>query len=60
MTDEINFAKEIDNNTNKNSVRCQYCNSIILKPKSASYSENEVSSIKKNSKKKQKNLKIQT
>lgn len=45
MTDETNFCKEIDNNRNKNSVRCQFCNSIILKPNSANYSENEVSFI---------------
>lgn len=43
MTDEINFAKEIDNNQNKNTIRCQFCDSIILKAKSANYSENEVS-----------------
>lgn len=43
MTDESNFYKEIDNNKNKNSVRCQFCDSVILKAKSANYSENEVS-----------------
>lgn len=45
MTDETNFCKEIDNNKNKNSVRCQFCNSIILKPNSANYSENEVNVV---------------
>lgn len=42
MTDETNFCKEIDNNKNKNSVRCKFCSSIILKPNSANYSDNEV------------------
>lgn len=48
MTDETNFCKEIDNdnNKNKNSVRCQFCNSIILKPNSANYSENEVNVVR--------------
>lgn len=45
MTDETNFCNEIDNNKNKNSVRCQFCNSIILKPNSANYSENEVNVV---------------
>lgn len=43
MTDETNFPNEINENSqNKNSVRCQFCNSIILKAKSANYVEQEV------------------
>lgn len=46
MTDEGNFVKEIDNNKNKNSVRCQFCDSLLLKAQSANgYSENAVSLI---------------
>lgn len=45
MTEETDFPSEIDNNKNKNTIRCQFCDSIILKAKSANYSENEVSSI---------------
>lgn len=43
MTEETDFPKEIDDNKNKNTIRCQFCDSIILKARSASYSENEVS-----------------
>lgn len=43
MTDESNFVKEIDNNKNKNSVRCQFCDSLLLKARSVNgYSENAV------------------
>lgn len=43
MTDESSFPSEInENNQNKNTVRCQFCNSIILKAKSANYVEQEV------------------
>lgn len=42
MTEETDFPKEIDDNKNKNTIRCQFCDSIILKAKSASYSETEV------------------
>lgn len=49
MTEETDFPNEIDNNKNKNTIRCQFCDSIILKAKSANYSENEVSSININS-----------
>lgn len=43
MTEEIDFLKEVDDNKNKNTIRCHFCDSIILKAKSANYSENEVS-----------------
>lgn len=47
MTEETDFPKEIDdNNKNKNTIRCQFCDSIILKAKSANYSENEVNTHK--------------
>lgn len=42
MTDESKFTTEIDNNKNKHSVHCQFCNSTILKPQSGHYTENEV------------------
>lgn len=42
MTEEAHFAKEIDNARNKNGVHCQFCNSIMLKPQSGKYVENEV------------------
>lgn len=43
MTDESDFTNQIDNNQNKNSIHCQFCNSVILKAKVANYTENEVS-----------------
>lgn len=43
MTDECDFTNQIDNNQNKNSVHCQFCDSVILKAKIANYTENEVS-----------------
>lgn len=42
MTDKANFADQIENDKNKNNVRCQFCNSLMLKGKEASYSEQEV------------------
>lgn len=45
MTDESKFLDEIDDNKNKNSVHCQFCNSTILKAKSGHYTESEVSKI---------------
>lgn len=45
MTEETDFPNEIDDNKNKNTIRCQFCDSIILKARSADYSENEVISM---------------
>lgn len=42
MTEETDFSEEIEDNKNKNTIRCQFCNTIILKAKSAKYIENEV------------------
>lgn len=48
MTEETDFPKEINElNKNKNTIRCQFCDSIILKAMTANYSENEVSRINK-------------
>uniref|UniRef100_A0A0K8TLE5 Putative guanine nucleotide exchange factor n=1 Tax=Tabanus bromius TaxID=304241 RepID=A0A0K8TLE5_TABBR len=41
MTDEQNFTEQIENEKNKNTVRCQFCNSLMLKPKSAKFVEDE-------------------
>lgn len=42
MTEENDFPNQIaDGNQNKNAIQCQFCDSIILKAKSAYYSENE-------------------
>ncbi|KAG4076221.1 hypothetical protein HA402_014770 [Bradysia odoriphaga] len=43
MTDESDFPSQIDENRNKNSIYCQYCDSLMLKPKTASYMEDEFS-----------------
>lgn len=42
MTDESDFQQQIDEDKNRNGIYCQYCNSIMLKPKTASYMEDEV------------------
>lgn len=43
MTDESEFSLHIDESTNRTGIHCQYCNSIMLKPRAAFYVENEVS-----------------
>ncbi len=42
MTDESDFPSQIDEDKNRTSIYCQYCNSIMLKPKTALYMEDEV------------------
>ncbi|EDW11477.2 guanine nucleotide exchange factor MSS4 homolog [Drosophila mojavensis] len=42
MTDEANFADQIENEKNRTNVRCQFCNSLMLKAREASYCEQEV------------------
>lgn len=48
MTDESDFPSQIEGDKNRNSIYCQYCNSIMLKPKTASYVEDEVNYEKLN------------
>lgn len=43
MTDQRNSSDEIEDNKNKKSIHCQYCNSTILKAKKAFYTVIEVS-----------------
>lgn len=43
MTEEAQFAQEIDKARNKNCVHCQFCNSIMLKQQSGKYVETKVS-----------------
>jgi len=45
MTEEVSFAEQIENNTNKINVRCQFCNSLMLKAHEGKYCEQEVSFI---------------
>lgn len=42
MTEESDFPLQIDEEKNRNSIYCQFCNSIMLKPKTAFYMEDEV------------------
>lgn len=42
MTDESDFPLQVDDEKNRNSIYCQFCNSIMLKPKTAFYMEDEV------------------
>ncbi|EDW04068.1 guanine nucleotide exchange factor MSS4 homolog [Drosophila grimshawi] len=42
MTEESNFAEQIVNNHNKTNVRCQYCNSLMLKATEGTYCEQEI------------------
>ncbi|XP_030383726.1 guanine nucleotide exchange factor MSS4 homolog [Scaptodrosophila lebanonensis] len=42
MTEESNFAAQIENDRNKLSVRCQFCNCLMLKANEGSYCEQEV------------------
>lgn len=49
MTDVALILEEIDEEQkNKNNVRCQYCNSLILSKKSAKYISKEVCGLKAN------------
>lgn len=43
MTEEANFAEQIADNHNKTNVRCQFCNSFMLKANEGMYCEQEVS-----------------
>lgn len=45
MTEEANFADQIENDKNKTNVRCQFCNSLMIKAKEAKYCEQKVSFI---------------
>lgn len=42
MSEEKNFKSEIVENKNKNTIRCKFCNSLMLKSMSANYIEVEV------------------
>ncbi|XP_030556880.1 guanine nucleotide exchange factor MSS4 homolog [Drosophila novamexicana] len=42
MTDEANFAEQIVNDKNKTNVRCQFCNSLMLKAKEGTYAEQQI------------------
>lgn len=42
MTDESDFPLQIDEDKNRNSIYCQFCDSLLLKPKTALYMEYEV------------------
>ncbi|KAH8409551.1 hypothetical protein KR222_008399 [Zaprionus bogoriensis] len=39
MTEEAKFAEQIENDKNKSNVRCQFCNSLMLKAQEAKYCE---------------------
>lgn len=43
MTEEANFADQIENDKNKTNVRCQFCNSLMIKAQEAKYCEQKVS-----------------
>lgn len=45
MTEEANFADQIEDDKNKTNVRCQFCNSLIIKAKEATYCEQKVSFV---------------
>lgn len=42
MTDEAQIPAEMLDNKNKSNVRCQFCNSLMLKPQQGNYLEIEV------------------
>ncbi|KAH8269737.1 hypothetical protein KR018_008657 [Drosophila ironensis] len=42
MTEEAAFPEQIVDGKNKTDVRCQFCNSLMLKAKDGSYNEQEV------------------
>ncbi|KAH8281473.1 hypothetical protein KR054_000833 [Drosophila jambulina] len=42
MTEEADFTAHIDEGKNKTNVRCQYCNSLMLKAQEGIYSKEEV------------------
>ncbi|BFF95896.1 guanine nucleotide exchange factor MSS4 homolog [Drosophila madeirensis] len=42
MTEEANIPEQIADGKNKTNVRCQYCNSLMLKASEGSYSEQEI------------------
>lgn len=43
MTEEAVFPDQIVDGKNKTNVRCQFCNSLMLKAQEGSYNEQEVS-----------------
>ncbi|KAL7741131.1 hypothetical protein ACLKA6_018159 [Drosophila palustris] len=42
MREEANFVEQIENNHNKTNVRCQFCNSFMLKALEGKYCEQEI------------------
>ncbi|KAH8263024.1 hypothetical protein KR044_003278 [Drosophila immigrans] len=42
MTEEANFADQIADDKNKTNVRCQFCNSLMLKAHEGKYCEQEI------------------
>ncbi|KAH8241079.1 hypothetical protein KR026_011696 [Drosophila bipectinata] len=42
MTEEVAFPEQIVDGKNKTNVRCQFCNSLMLKAQEGSYDEQEV------------------
>ncbi|XP_037710320.1 guanine nucleotide exchange factor MSS4 homolog [Drosophila subpulchrella] len=42
MTEEADFAGQIVDGKNKTNVRCQFCNSLMLKAQEGTFSEEEV------------------
>jgi len=45
MTEEADFAGQIVDGKNKTNVRCQFCNSLMLKAQEGTFNEKEVSSL---------------
>ncbi|EDX04213.1 guanine nucleotide exchange factor MSS4 homolog [Drosophila simulans] len=42
MTEEADFSEQITDGKNKSNVRCQFCNSLMLKAQEGTYNQEEV------------------
>jgi len=48
MAEEADFSEQITDGKNKSNVRCQFCNSLMLKAQEGTYNQEEVSAERLN------------